>query len=125
MSSDDTIYHIILIYGSQCTVGNGRGERWRACNIQLYSELYISLFFFFTRTLGTASPLPCFRKKKNPHICIILCSPSSKFPLPTICGCAALPWEHAVSSEFLCLRYHSAFALQSHEWGHYKGLLDD
>lgn len=45
MSSDDTIYHIILIYGSQCTVGNGRGERWRACNIQLYSELYISLFF--------------------------------------------------------------------------------
>lgn len=90
-----------------------------------FIQNYISVFFFFfTRTLGTASPLPCFRKK-NPHICIILCSPSSKFPLPTICGCAALPWEHAVSSEFLCLRYHSAFALQSHEWGHYKGLLDD
>lgn len=47
MSPAHTIYHVILIYGSQWTVGNGGGERWRAYNILLYSELYIRAFFFF------------------------------------------------------------------------------
>lgn len=90
-----------------------------------FIQNYISVFFFLYTHFRHSISSSLLQKKKNPHICIILCSPSSKFPLPTICGCAALPWEHAVSSEFLCLRYHSAFALQSHEWGHYKGLLDD
>lgn len=67
MSPAHTIYHIILIYGSQWTVGNGGGVRWRAYNILLYSELYIRrlYFFSFTHNSGTASPLPCFRKKKK------------------------------------------------------------
>lgn len=66
MSPAYTIYHVILIYGSQWTVRNGGGERWRAYNILLYSELYIrGLFFSFTHNSGTASPLPYFTKKKR------------------------------------------------------------
>lgn len=134
MSPALTIYQVILIYGSQWTVRNG-GERWRAYNIYFFSRTVYQRAFFspFIHNSGTASPPPCFRKKKgkkwkrkkNLHICIILCSPSSKFPLPAICGCAALPQEHAVSSEFLCLWYHRAFALKNHEWGHYEGPTDN
>lgn len=133
MSPALTIYHVILIYGSQWTVRNGGGERWRAYNIYFFSELYIIGISFFCFLLYTTQAQHLFflaswkkevkkeKREKNLHICIILCSPSSKFPLPAICGCAALPQEHAVSSEFLCLWYHSAFALQNHEWGHYEG----
>lgn len=139
MSPALTIYQVTLIYGSQWTVRNGGGERWRAYNIYFFfqnciSEDLFSLFCLYTRLRHSISFSLLQEKnkkgkkmkgKKNLHICIILCSPSSKFPLPAICGCAAHPQEHAVSSEFLCLWYHRAFALKSHEWGHYKGPTDN
>lgn len=135
MSPALTLYQVILIYGSQWTVRNGGGERWRAYNIYFLSELYIRGLFFFPLYTQLRHSISSFllqekkgkneRREKNLHICIILRFPSSKFPLPAICGCAALPQEHAVSSEFLCLWYHSAFALKNHEWGHYEGLTDN
>lgn len=69
MSPALTIYHVILIYGSQWTVRNGGGERWRAYNIYFFSELYIigiSFFLFsFIHSSGTASLLPRFMKKRS------------------------------------------------------------
>lgn len=78
MSPALTIYQVILIYGSQWAVRNG-GERWRAYNIYFFSRtVYQRAFFFpFIHNSGTASPPPCFRKKKGKNergkkICILV-----------------------------------------------------
>lgn len=122
MSPAHTIYHIILIYGSQWTVGNGGGVRWRAYNILLYSELYIRrLYFFFLYTQlrhSLSSSLLQEKKKrkkeKSTYLYYIMfskqqipsanylwvCSPSSGtcciFWVPVFaisqCFCSAKPW---------------------------------
>lgn len=75
MSPAHTIYHVILIYGSQWTVGNGGGERWRAYNILLYSELYIRGLFFPLHTTQAQHLLFLAsgkkRKKEKIHIFVL------------------------------------------------------
>lgn len=63
MSPAHTIYHVILIYSSQWTVGNGGGERWRAYNIQLYSELYIRVLFFLYTQISHSISSSLLQKK--------------------------------------------------------------
>lgn len=74
MSPAYTIYHVILIYGSQWTVRNGGGERWRAYNILLYSELYIRglFFFFYTQLRHSISSSLLHEKKKKEKIRIFV-----------------------------------------------------
>lgn len=70
MSPALTIYQVTLIYGSQWTVRNGGGERWRAYNIYFFfqnciSEDLFSLFCLYTRLRHSISSSLLQEKKKR------------------------------------------------------------